>query len=242
MFRFLRRVFIILILFVIVFFIFRMIKPEATSRFVDRVKWIPTTVSSRFHREKKTWIVINWDTTYSSWNFESNDDFNIDTDISVKTNKTDKTSKTNKWMNDNDKLWLEEFNREINSILASGNNNENSITWNTDWDNNAEETVVVEPELDIVVVPEPDIVVEQESNTTNDKESTWNLAEIIWNVLDNWNNNQQNNSSNNSNTTQKPKQVNTSTILTEQQWWDCAEAWLTVQDCEDLVRDFWNYN
>lgn len=236
MFRFLRRVFIILILFVIVFFIFRMIKPEATSRFVDKVKWIPTTVSSRFHREKKTWIVINWDTTYSSWNFELNDDFNIDTDISVNTNKTDKT---NKWMNDNDKLWLEEFNREINSILASGNN-ENSIIWNSDWDNNAEETVVVEPEPDIVVVPEPDIVVEQESNTTNDKESSSNLAEIIWNTLNDWDSNQQESSSNQSSTS--TRQTNTSTILTEQQWWDCAEAWLTVQDCEDLVRDFWNYN
>ena len=59
MLRFLRRVFIILILLIIVFFIFRFIKPEATSRFVDKVKNIPTTISSRFHREKKSNIIIN---------------------------------------------------------------------------------------------------------------------------------------------------------------------------------------
>ncbi|MBO4516684.1 hypothetical protein J5751_04625 [bacterium] len=79
MFRFLRRVFIILILLIIVFFVFRLIKPEATSRFVDKVKTIPTTISSRFHREKKTGIIINGDTTSTSSNFEINTNDNDDT-------------------------------------------------------------------------------------------------------------------------------------------------------------------
>ena len=74
MFRFLRRVFILLVLFVIIFLVFRFVKPEATNRFVDKVKWIPTTISSRFHREKKSEIVINWSTTSTSSNFEVNGD------------------------------------------------------------------------------------------------------------------------------------------------------------------------
>lgn len=221
MFRFLRRVFILLVLFLIVFFIFRFVKPEATSRFVDKVKAIPTTISSRFHREKKSSIVINWDTTYSSGNFEIDDNYNVDTDISVNSNEL------NEWVTDGDLLRLEELNNEINAILASGNN-ENS----EEVDKNDTVEIIVEPEPDIIVEPEPDII--------KNAGSSPNLSEIIWEALSDWNNGTKQESSNTSETINP--QVNTSNILTEQQWWDCAEAWLTVQDCEDLVRDFRNYN
>ena len=228
MFRFLRRVFILLVLFLIVFFIFRFIKPEATSRFVDKVKAIPTTISSRFHREKKSSIVINWDTTYSSGNFEIDENYNVDIDTSINSNEL---NESNEWVNDSDLLRLEELNEEINAILASWSN-ENS---KEELDENNTVEIIVEPEPDIIVEPEPDIIKNSGSSS--------NLSEIIWEVLNNWNNDvQQEISSNQSNNSQTTTQVNTSTILTEQQWWDCAEAWLTVQDCEDLVRDFWNYN
>ena len=78
MLRFLRRVFIILILLIIVFFIFRFVKPEATSRFVDKVKSIPTTISSRFHREKNSNIIINGSTTSTKSDFEGENDSNYE--------------------------------------------------------------------------------------------------------------------------------------------------------------------
>ena len=102
MFRFLRRVFIILILFVIVFFIFRLVKPEATSRFIDKVKSIPTTVSSWFHREKKSNIIINGDTTSTSSNFEfeiENNDISNET-ISNETVNNETSSENNTSFND----------------------------------------------------------------------------------------------------------------------------------------------
>lgn len=217
MFRFLRRVFILLVLFLIIFFIFRFIKPEATSRFVDKVKAIPTSISSRFHREKKSTILINWDTTYSSWNFEIDENYNVDTDISANSNEA------NEWVNDSDLLRLEELNKEINAILESWNN-ENS---NEEVEENNIVENIIEPEPDIIVEPEPDIV--------NNSESSSNLGEIIWEVINDWNENNQQES------TTTSSQTNTNTVSNEPQWWDCGE-WLTVQDCEQLRRDFWNYN
>ena len=165
MFRFLRRVFILLVLFFIVFFIFRFIKPEATSRFVDKVKAIPTTISSRFHREKKSSIVINWDTTYSSGNFEIDENYNVDIDTSINSNEL---NESNEWVNDSDLLRLEELNEEINAILASWSN-ENS---KEELDENNTVEIIVEPEPDIIVEPEPDIIKNSGSSS--------NLSEIIW--------------------------------------------------------------
>ena len=153
MFRFLRRVFIILILFIIVFFIFRLVKPEATSRFVDRVKSIPTTIWSRFHREKKSKIIINGDTTSTSSNFEiKNDDNTSDDWIDLPTlnENYDKSNENNNNNNENinnntnnqnnwemsDTSRLDELNKELDKILASGNN---ESVWEkteivSDWD------------------------------------------------------------------------------------------------------------
>jgi hypothetical protein len=130
MLRFLRRVFIILILLIIVFFIFRFIKPEATSRFVDKVRNIPTTISSRFHREKKSGIVINGDTTYTNSNFEINENNDNDDEIYIPVTTDEDTGITNEIDDEEDEdngeikdmSRLDELNKELDKILKSGNN------------------------------------------------------------------------------------------------------------------------
>ena len=129
MLRFLRRVFIILILLIIVFFIFRFIKPEATSRFVDKVRNIPTTISSRFHREKESGIVINGDTTYTNSNFEINEnndnDDEYDDEIYIPVTTDEDTGITNEIDDEEDEdngeikdmSRLDELNKELDKIL-----------------------------------------------------------------------------------------------------------------------------
>jgi hypothetical protein len=51
MLRFLRRVFVILVLLIVVFVIFRIVNPTGTARFVEKVKAIPQTISGWFHRK-----------------------------------------------------------------------------------------------------------------------------------------------------------------------------------------------
>ena len=133
MLRFLRRVFIILILLIIVFFIFRFIKPEATSRFVDKVKNIPTTISNWFHREKKSEIIINGNTTSTSSNFEINEnndeydnEINIPVVIDEDNNEIDNETVENEDNKEIKNSWLEELNKELDKIMASGNNIENT--------------------------------------------------------------------------------------------------------------------
>ena len=225
MLRFLRRVFIILILLIIVFFIFRFIKPEATSRFVDKVKSIPTTISSRFHREKKSEIIINGDTTYTNSNFEINNNDGNDSLIYIEENSDttydndyNTTYEENNW-EVSDLSRLEELNRELDQILASGNNV-------PEWDNT---------------------ISENEWNQTNNNIETSN---ITWNSLPSWFvvidveqpytwTNQTSTQTNNNTQSNNTTNTTTSTTTTTPQRWNCWE-WLTVQDCEDLMRDFWS--
>ena len=275
MFRFLRRVFILLVLFVIIFLIFRFIKPEATSRFVDRIKTIPTTISSRFHREKKSKIVINWDTTFSSGNFEIKDNYSIyndnydyiiddETYVIDSDNSSNADTNTAEQWNNSDLEWLEELNREIEAILASWKNEE------TNNENIEQEWLIGDKENKITII---DVEREEWDNTTErlefielapwaieQPEPTWTLAEIIWEVITDWNtSNQQGNSSNqtststqttstqtNTTTTSSQTTTTTTTYSPKQQCWECSAEgeWrcLSVQDCEDLARDFWTYN
>ncbi len=233
MLRFLRRVFIILILLIIVFFIFRFIKPEATSRFVDKVRNIPTTISSRFHREKKSGIVINGDTTYTNSNFEINENNDNDDEIYIPVTTDEDTGITNEIDDEEDEdngeikdmSRLDELNKELDKILKSGNNivvdNQNSQNWNdiqiteTTWSTLPSWFVVIDVEQPYTW-----------TNQTNTQTTT--------------NTNTTNNNTQNNNTT-------TNTTTTQQQCWRCSviTEWkkcLSDQDCEDLVRDLWIYN
>jgi len=239
MFRFLRRVFIILILLIIVFFVFRLVKPEATSRFVDRVKSIPTTVSSRFHREKKSDIIINWNTTSTSSNFEIENKDNNENDLSIDAPvlyNNEEYNITNSQTNieNKDTSRLDELNREIDKILASWNNqveweqNNSENSWDLWWliselvnDNEIEiiEITWTNQNTEFVVIDVEQPYEPETQNTTNNTTQTNN-------------NTQNNNTTTNTTTTQ---QCGRCSAWTE---WNC----LSDQDCEDFVRDFWNIN
>jgi len=237
MFRFLRRVFILLVLFVIIFLVFRFVKPEATNRFVDKVKWIPTTISSRFHREKKSEIVINWNTTSTSSNFEVNGDdeyyewsYNPEIDENKNENDNETDNKNDKDINDSSRL--EELNRELDKIIASGDNQ--SQWYDTDSDVNWDLEEIISWVLG-----------NNESNT----DVTWNSLPTWFNVVDVEQPHEQETqtqtttqNTNTTNTQDNPTtQTNNKQSNTQQKRWDCGE-WLTVQDCEQMKRDFWNYN
>ena len=231
MFKFLRRVFIILILLIIIFFIFRLIKPEATSRFVDKVKTIPTTISSRFHREKKSELIINGSTTSTSSNFEIED--NTDDNeifIPVSANEND--------LNTEDSSRLDELNRELDKIIDSGNsqmewNGTNSeekwdlkgiiselINDNNEaiWNNKDNEFAIIDVEQPYESEPKEQTVTQNTNQTTTN-----------------------NNSNNNSQTTNNSQNNKPNNTTSTRQQWDCWE-WLSVQDCEEMYNIFWNIN
>lgn len=263
MFRFLRRVFIILILLIIVFFIFRLVKPEATSRFVDKVKTIPTTVSGRFHREKKPKLIINGDTTSTDSNFEVKDsskndepnyeeytptiiDENYNENYEITNNgdyiiiddKNDENDENDKIENTwemKDMSRLDELNRELDKIMASWNNQSG---WEEINPNNNENLWEI---ISWLV---------NEDNAIQITEITWNALPsgfVIIDVEQPYEPETQNqtvtqttttNTSNNSaqNNT-KPKNTNNSS--SRRQEWDCWK-WLSVQDCEEFYSIFWN--
>lgn len=255
MLRFLRRVFIILILLIIVFFIFRFIKPEATSRFVDKVKNIPTTISSRFHREKKSEIIINGNTTSTSSNFEineNNDDeydneINIPVVVDEDNNEIDDKTVENE---DNEEIknsWLEELNKELDKIMASGNNIENTEingTWNSNNVQITENTWNTLPSWFVVIdVEQPYTWNTQSSSQTNTTNTGITTNNTEYNTINTWNNNSQNNNTtvnnNTSSNTSSNSTTNNSTsnnTTATQQLGDCG---LSIQDCENLYRDLW---
>lgn len=254
MFRFLRRVFIILILLIIVFFIFRLVKPEATSRFVDKVKTIPTTISGRFHREKKPKLIINGDTTSTSSNFEINDNKYYDEDYTttivdednneeyevINEDYSETTDDNNYETTDNwemkDMSRLDELNRELDKILASWNNQSwwEEISTENNWDLGEIISELVEDDATANGLPSWFVIidVEQPYEPETQSQTTQNNTQ---NTSTNTSNNTQ--TSNQNTTTQKP----TSNTQTKPQRWDCWE-WLTVQDCEEFYNVFWNIN
>ena len=235
MLRFLRRVFIILILLIIVFFIFRFIKPEATSRFVDKVRNIPTTISSRFHREKKSGIVINGDTTYTNSNFEINEnndnDDEYDDEIYIPVTTDEDTDITNETDDEEDEdngeikdmSRLDELNKELDKILKSGNNivvdNQNSQSWNdiqiteTTWSTLPSWFVVIDVEQPYTWTNQTNTQTTTNTNTTN-------------------NNTQNNNTTTNTTTTKKCWRCS---VATE---WNC----LSDQDCDQMMIDLGSIN
>ena len=239
MFRFLRRVFIILILLIIVFFIFRLVKPEATNRFVDRVKTIPTTISSRFHREKKSSIVINGDTTSTKSNFEINNEWEDDSSTLYIEDTTETNEYIENWWNMEDLSRLEELNSELDKILQSWNNQTTSEEY-VDSENNENLGEIVswlinDNDLQITEITWSSlttwfIVIDVEQPYEPENQSTTNTQTTTTNT-----NTQTSNTQNNTSTSTK------NTNKTTQKRWDCGE-WLTVQDCEDFARDFWNFN
>jgi len=112
MWRFIRRLFILLVLFTIAFLIYRYINPDWASRLVDKIKSIPDRFVSS--DTEWTWENLNvTDTTlFITW----------DVDVSVET-----------W--EDDMTWLQELNQEIEQILGNSDDKNTIITWDIDLTN-----------------------------------------------------------------------------------------------------------
>lgn len=97
MLKFIRRLIILLVLFFVIFVIYRSINPDGASRFVDKVKTIPDNISSMLGLDKEDNIKINGETISISG----------DVDI-IDNNENDLVD---------DMSWLESLNKEIEDIL-----------------------------------------------------------------------------------------------------------------------------
>lgn len=102
--RFIRRVFVLLILFTIIFLVYRYINPEWASVFVDKVQSVKNSLFQKDNKkdlEDKNNLVITWETTFITW-----DNINNDQELDFQTWEEDLT-------------WLEELNQEIEWIISS---------------------------------------------------------------------------------------------------------------------------
>lgn len=132
MLRFLRRVFVILVLLIVVFVIFRIVNPTGTARFVDKVKTIPQTISGWFHHKADDtknvvidWIdtVLTWDIAVSKWkkkdkdkNNDKKNDKNVVDNLNTEQNVSDEDIYS-WWDSINDFVRLENLNRETENKL-----------------------------------------------------------------------------------------------------------------------------
>lgn len=132
MWKFIRRLFILLVLFTIAFLVYRYISPDGASRLVDKIKSTPDTISSFFGLDQEDKIKVDSITTNISW------DINLLEDEE----KVD------------DNSWLEELNKEIESILWK--NNQDDLL---DEDLSLQFTGIVVEEIEPVVQPKPEPVV-----------------------------------------------------------------------------------
>lgn len=211
MLKFLRRVFVLLVLFTIIFVIFRIAKPTATSNFVEKVKAIPQTISSRFHKDGKK---------------------NNESELTIKSNTTKISGDivSTGWQNETwdsieDLARLEELNQEIETIL-------NESTWDTNsWTNQdfvvQETTTGTQNEnenLEDITISE--IVIE-----------TWNIETGNNNSMATTTDTTTENTT--TNTTQTNTQTSSNSNKTYTSYWDCWKPF-TQAECDEMRR-LWSY-
>ncbi len=118
MWRFIRRLFVLLILFTLAFLVYRYINPVWASMFVEKVKAIPDSISEFIWSDTQEEINIIGTTLTITWDVDVLIE-ETDTDTGfVENNDVDNTG-------DEDLSWLEELNLEIEKILWT----DESWTW-----------------------------------------------------------------------------------------------------------------
>jgi len=134
MLKFLRRVFVILVLLFVIFVICRIVNPVGTANFVNKVRNIPQTISDFFHREKKEKnVLVEWISTVLSWDVKNWDDEIITQDekntVSVIEDNKDNNWEENVWWDSiNDFVWLENLNKDTENLLSV----DNKTTWTSE--------------------------------------------------------------------------------------------------------------
>lgn len=143
MWRFIRRLFILLVLFTVAFLVYRYVNSDGASRLVDKIKSVPDTISSYFGSDQDDDIKIDSTTVQISWDVNLLED---EQDIEDEQNMEDDT-------------WLEELNKEIENILGKN-----------DSEDLSDEKIDVQTTGTIVVEePKPVIVPETVKPVVNDK-------------------------------------------------------------------------
>lgn len=107
MWRFIRRVFMLLVLFTIVFLVYRYINPVSANNFVEKIKAIPNNIVNMFSSQNE--LIITDTTVGITWDFDSWSDLWLNIDDQKIEEKEDVS-------------WLEELNKEIESILWKNQN------------------------------------------------------------------------------------------------------------------------
>lgn len=116
MLKFLRRVFVILVLLFVVFVIFRIVNPTATANFVDKIRSVPQKIFHRNTSESNTDgdLIIDGKTTSLSGDVSTKKDKK-----NKKENPTisDSAISTVTWDSIDDFLWLDELEKNTSNML-----------------------------------------------------------------------------------------------------------------------------
>jgi len=160
MWKFIRRLFVLLVLFTIIFLVYRYVNPVWASKFVEKVKWVVELVWFGDMEISGTTLSITWDVE----NF-------VDESWAV-----DILS----W--DDDLSWLQELNNEIDSILwqvdedtwfiMSGDNLE--LTWDSQEDIVLDTWTVDTGNVNTWVVNTWEVL------------GTWDIETGSWGLIDTW--------------------------------------------------------
>jgi len=130
MWRFIRRLFVLLVLFTIIFLIYSYISPVGASNFVKKIKAVPQYISNMFDSGNE--LIIVDETVSMTWDMkiESNNDLKQNEEIEKEDLVEDDTR-------------LEELNKEIEQILL----NSEILTWDDNLDAEDLETEELEDEV-----------------------------------------------------------------------------------------------
>lgn len=149
MWKFIRRVFVLLVLFFIIFVIYRYINPVWASNFVEKLKSIPQYISNIFDRWSE--LIVVDETVSMTWDMNIGIGNDLIKEDESQVNERDVMDEVKEESGD-DNTRLEDLNKEIEWILWKSE----SSTWEADlswkdqdglWDdeiNNQEETKEIE--------------------------------------------------------------------------------------------------
>lgn len=250
--RFLRRVFVILVLLIVVFVIFRIVNPTGTAKFVDKVKTIPQTISGWFHRKADDtknvvidWIdtVLTWDIAVSKWEKKEKNKKN---DKNVVDNSDNEQTIGNEdmysgWDSINDFVWLEKLNRETENMLwlDSGRNNVAINSWcETD------QCKKIEQDLKDLAKEVENLKITMSGLNDRIESNTWNIVFVeLKNEetnINTGNNVQSNNTQNNTPTTSQTTTKTTTSTTTKKRTNCCdANCVLSQSECAE-ANMIWN--
>lgn len=140
MWRFIRRVFVLLVLFSIIFVIYRYINPVWASNFVEKIKSVPQYISNMFDGWNE--LIIVDETVSMTWDMNIAESYDLIKEDESQKNEEEVVDEVKEEWEDDDTR-LEELNKEIEWILWKSEvttwgdiikNNEKAVDDNCIWE------------------------------------------------------------------------------------------------------------